>query len=63
MTNKTKQDRPALFGQESLPVLTVCSAARHCAQEVRVNLNDLVHIIGCCRNATSLEKGKIYLAR
>lgn len=38
-----KLDIPALFGQESLPVLTVCSTSRHGAQQVRV---DLYHLVG-----------------
>lgn len=46
---KTQHDRPALFSQESLPVLTVCSAARHGAQQVGVDLYDLVDIVGGCR--------------
>lgn len=56
---KTLHDRPALFGQESLPVLAVSSAARHGAQQVGVDLYDLVDIIGCCRAVTHFGKGDV----
>lgn len=56
---KTLHDGPAFFGQESLPVLAVCSAARHGAQQVGVDLYDLVDIVGCCRAGHIWEEEKV----
>lgn len=54
-------DRPALFSQQSLPVLTVCSAAWHGAQQVRVDLYHFINILWCCN--TLVRKIKIYPCR
>lgn len=35
---------PALLGQQALPVLAVSRTAGHGAEQVRVNLNHLVHL-------------------
>lgn len=41
-------NRPALLGQQPLPVLAVGGAARHGAQQVRVDLDHLVGVLGSC---------------
>ena len=39
-----KPGLPALLSQQALPVLAVSRTARHGAEQVRVNLNHLVHL-------------------
>ena len=54
---ETSSNRPALLSQQSLPVLAVCSTARHGPQQVRVDLYHLVSLLRRCRKRQMHGKG------
>ena len=46
---KFRETNTHLLSQVALPELAVCSATSHGAQEVGVDLNDLLHSLRGCR--------------